>query len=331
MGKASITAQAHQRRQPKGEAVPPGWTTNPSAPGRRLVLASLATLGFLTALYLTLYQTDVLSSVWEPFFGDGSRTVLNSSLSRALPVPDSALGAAVYFFDALLLFAGGEDRWESHSWFVLANGATAAALGIAGVSLLIIQPTAYHSYCSLCMFSAFISITLVGPSMAEVLAALQQLARKYTRPTEWQAELAKHERGVPKTAVSASDWDAEGLRLRYLFGLMAGLFLMAAPAAIGFTGYERVNVRVVGPLVITLSMLSLWPATRWFARLNAIAGLWLVVGPILLQSPLRIQLPEIAIGALLVALATFPGEAAPIIGGGWIGILGRGSEIPERE
>jgi hypothetical protein len=181
------------------------------------------------------------------------------------------------------------------------------------------------------MFSAFISITLVGPSMAEVLAALQQLARKYTRPTDWQAELAENERPAPKTAASANDWDAEGIRLRHLFGIAAGLFLMAAPAAIDFAGYARVNVRVVGPLVFTLSMLSLWPATRWFAKLNAIAGLWLIVGSILLQSPLRIQLPEIAIGALLVVLAIFPGEAAPIIGGGWIGILGRGSEIPERE
>jgi hypothetical protein len=31
--------------------------------------------------------------VWEPFFGDGSRTVLTSGISRLLPVPDAALGA----------------------------------------------------------------------------------------------------------------------------------------------------------------------------------------------------------------------------------------------
>lgn len=105
---------------------------------------------------------------------------------------------------------------------------------------------------------------------------------------------------------------------------------MASPAVIGFAGNARTNVRVVGPIVLALSMLSIWPATRWFARLNAIAGLWLIVGTILLQSPHLAQLVEIAIGAMLVALALFPGEATPAMGGGWTGILGSGSEIPKQ-
>jgi hypothetical protein len=52
----------------------------------------VALVGFAMAAYLTLFQLGVLDSVWEPFFGDGSRTVLTSGISRLLPVPDAALG-----------------------------------------------------------------------------------------------------------------------------------------------------------------------------------------------------------------------------------------------
>jgi hypothetical protein len=52
-----------------------------------------------------------IDSVWEPFFGDGSRTVLTSRISDLLPVPDAALGAAGYLLDAVTGAIGGRRRW----------------------------------------------------------------------------------------------------------------------------------------------------------------------------------------------------------------------------
>ncbi len=314
--------------RPNSSDIPPGWTSNPSAPRRRIVLAIMATMGFLTAGYLALYQTDVISTVWEPFFGNGSKVILDSSLSRWLPVPDAALGAAAYFVDALLQFAGGEDRWKSHPWFVLANGATSIGLGVAALVLLIIQPVAYGTYCTLCMFSALISINLVGPTVEECLAALQHLGRKYTKPTERQKEKEAEQTGEPEHPAVANQWEAGGLRLRHLFGVIIGLWLMASPAAIGFAEYPRADVRITGPFVVVLSVLAIWPGTRWFAHLNAFAGGWMMIGPILLQAPHLLLFPTIMLGAVVVALAVFPGNAAPQIGGGWIGILGPGSDVP---
>ena len=66
-----------------------------------------ALLGFVIASYLALYQWGVFSTVWEPFFGAGSRTILNSSVSHLLPIPDAALGALGYFLDALTAVTGG--------------------------------------------------------------------------------------------------------------------------------------------------------------------------------------------------------------------------------
>jgi hypothetical protein len=63
--------------------------------------------GFAIAAYLTLFQLGVLHMVWEPFFGDGSRTVLTSRISRLLPVPDAALAAAGYLLDAVAGLVGG--------------------------------------------------------------------------------------------------------------------------------------------------------------------------------------------------------------------------------
>ncbi len=285
-------------------------------------------LGCLTAGYLALYQTGAISTVWEPIFGNGSRTILNSHLSRSIPVSDAALGAGAYFLDVLLSVAGGDDRWETHPWFVLANGAVSIGLGLAAISLLIIQPLAYGSYCTLCVFSAFISINLVGPTMEESLAALQYLGRKYTEPTEQQRKLDAEHVGAPAHPHVENRWNAGGLRLRHLVGAIIGLWLMVSPAAIGFAGYSRSDARIVGPIVLTVSILSVWPATRWFARLNGFAGFWLMLGSVLLLAPSVVLLPNIVFGAVLVWLSLVPGNAAWQIGGGWIGILGSGSDVP---
>src|SRR6478735_4374840 len=104
-------------------AVPYGWTHNPSTWPRRLPALFLSLLGCVIATYLTLYQMDILSSVWEPFFGAGSRMILKeSALARRLPVPDASLGAVAYLLDVILDCLGGETRWRTSPWIVLALG-----------------------------------------------------------------------------------------------------------------------------------------------------------------------------------------------------------------
>lgn len=68
-------------------AVPPGWSENPTAWPKRIRLLVIALVGFLVAGYLTLYQLDVFSGVWDPFFPYGSPKVL----SLTEPLPDVAL------------------------------------------------------------------------------------------------------------------------------------------------------------------------------------------------------------------------------------------------
>ncbi len=95
---------------------PPGWTINPSDWSQRLPIVALALVGFGIATYLALFQLNVFSTVWEPFFGRGSQIILTSRISNLLPIPDAALGAMGYLLDAVTGMIGGvKDRDKKRS------------------------------------------------------------------------------------------------------------------------------------------------------------------------------------------------------------------------
>lgn len=85
--------------------VPSGWSYNPSSWPQRLPIIAWTLLGFGVATYLALYQYRVIGQVWEPFFGEGSKVILNSHVSfvvernLGLPITDGALGAFGYLLD----------------------------------------------------------------------------------------------------------------------------------------------------------------------------------------------------------------------------------------
>ncbi len=166
--------------------IPLGWTHNPSAWPRRLPTLVLSLLGFAFATYLTLYQLDVLSTVWEPFFGSGSRMILKeSALARYLPVPDALLGAIAYLLDAILDCLGGETRWRTSPWIVLALGLVAGALGVSGVLLAASQPLIFGHYCTLCLASAVCSVLTAAAVADEVRAALRHVRDEKARGASW--------------------------------------------------------------------------------------------------------------------------------------------------
>jgi type IV secretory pathway VirB3-like protein len=140
-------------------------------------LILLALIGFVIALYLGLYQLRVIGDVWEPFFGEGSKEVLNSEISRALPVPDALLGAFGYILDVVTGVIGGTDRWRRKPWIVILFGVAVGPLGSISVLLVIFQPVIVGAWCTLCIVTAIISVVMISPAMDELLASLQYLQR----------------------------------------------------------------------------------------------------------------------------------------------------------
>lgn len=176
--------------------MPPGWSYNPSTWPQRLPILAAALVGFGIATYLALYQWRVVGDVWEPFFGGGTRRILDSSVSRILPIPDAALGALGYLADAVTAAIGGKDRWRRMPWIVVLFGLAVGPLGGISILLVMIQPIVYDAWCTLCLATAVISVVMIGPAMDEVLASLQFLARERRAGRSlWSAFWGTGERG----------------------------------------------------------------------------------------------------------------------------------------
>ncbi len=158
--------------------IPPGYGANPSAWKKRAILLILAAVGFCVALYLGLYELKLFSNVWEPFFGNGTNEVLHSSFSRSLPVPDGLLGAFGYLCDIILVSIGSETRWQTKPWAVILYSILVVMMGLVSIFLLILQGFIVNSWCTLCLVSAALSLSMVWPVLSEFLATLHFLERK---------------------------------------------------------------------------------------------------------------------------------------------------------
>jgi hypothetical protein len=161
---------------------PLGWDDNPAAWSQRLPIIVLAVIGTFVAGWLALYQQEVTDTVWEPFFGDGTREIVRESgFSRffeRFPVGDAALGAFGYLADAVTGAIGGTKRWRTMPWIVLIFGVFVGPFGVISITLIVMQPVLYDAFCTLCLVSAAISLAMIGPAVDEVLASLQYLRRE---------------------------------------------------------------------------------------------------------------------------------------------------------
>ncbi len=133
---------------------------------RTAVLVALALLGLAVSAYLAAFQLGFIASPWEPFFGDGSRRVLTSDLSRVLPVPDAVMGASLYLVDAILGVALLARPRGLHR--VAVTLALIASAGAAvGIFLIAYQALVVGAFCTLCLSSAGISWLLAGGTILE--------------------------------------------------------------------------------------------------------------------------------------------------------------------
>ena len=172
----------------RGDEIPPGWDYNPASWSQRIPIIVLAIIGFFIAGYLALYQLRILPTVWEPFFGNDSRKILTSSVSKILPIPDAALGAIGYLADAVTGAVGGTRRWRTMPWIVIMFGLAVGPLGFISILLVILQPVLFDAWCTLCLGSAAISVIMIGPAMDEFMASMQYMKRvKDANISLWKA------------------------------------------------------------------------------------------------------------------------------------------------
>lgn len=164
----------------------------PSSWSHRLPVALLAFIGMAISMYLAFYQWRIIPGVVDPFFRDasghypnGSERILNSALSRMLPVPDAFLGALAYAGEIVLDLIGSERRWQTAPWAPLALGLLSLGMALFGILLTLLQATVFGAFCFFCLCSAGISIVVFLLVLPEALAALRNVRAEHSRGMGW--------------------------------------------------------------------------------------------------------------------------------------------------
>lgn len=297
-----------------GPDAPAGWSYNPSSLTQRAPIIALALVGFFLSRQMAAYQLDYTGSVWEPFFDPGTRAVLDSDLSKSFPISDAGLGAVLYMVEALMGFMGDKARWRTMPWMVSFFGILVVPLGIASISLIILQPVAVGAWCAPCLFAALSMLIMIALTLDEVVATGEflVLARREGQPV-WRvfwlggalAAADEHPVAVRPDVVSAKA-AAWGVALPWnLFASAAvGLWLMASPSMFGTVDRAADSDNIVGALVVTVAIIALAEVGRAARFVNVAFGAWLVAAPWLLSGGTTTATwNDVAAGVALILLS----------------------------
>ncbi|MBX9584614.1 MAG: vitamin K epoxide reductase family protein [Gemmataceae bacterium] len=297
-----------------GPEVPPGWSYNPSSWWQRGPIIALAFVGFFISRYLAAYQLGHVPAVWDPFFGDGTKRVLESEVSRAWPISDAGLGAVAYILEVLSGFMGGPKRWREMPWMVAMFGFLVVPLGIVSIVLIILQPLAVGAWCTLCLVTAVAMVIMISPALDEVVAMVQFLiqSRREGKPfwrTFWVGgtlenaeDIKPPRRSAGAEFLSAMNWETVSWNLVVSAGL--GVWLMFAPSVFGTEGAAADSDHLVGALVVTFAVIAIGEVARAARFVNILLGAWLVAAPWLLAGlTAGVQWNGVAVGAALILLS----------------------------
>ena len=213
-----MSATSHTRPATSNplDAIPHPWNYNPSGWPQRIPICILATVAFVIATYMGLYQWRLISSAWDPVFGTQTQSVLDSNVSERMRhwflVPDAVFGAVAYLGDAIFGLAGSTRRWQYRPWLVMIFGLDVIPLGIVSAVLVILQGAVVGSWCFLCLVTAAISLVLVYLAYDEVWSSLLYLHRVWQQTrsplilwkTFWGKRTAQADR-VAETFISVAN------------------------------------------------------------------------------------------------------------------------------
>ena len=320
----------HMAMMQPGPEIPPGWTYNPSSWHQRAPMIGLAFLGWLISRYLAAYQLGYTTSVYEPFFGDGTERVLTSKVSQMWPISDAGLGALAYTLEFLMAWMGGVTRWRSMPWMVVFFFILVVPLGLTHVTLVILQPVVVGVWCTLCLAAAAVMLVMIPFTVDEVIAMGQFMIERVRagKPfwrTFWvgdtmegggpDARTPRYEAPLRALAPAAA-WGVS-LPLTLVIVGAVGVWLMVAPAAFGSTGTAADSDRLVGAVILTIAAISTAEVVRAFRFVNLLLGMWLLFAPWSMTGAAVLgRWNDVASGLLVLAL-TVPRGAVRERYAGW--------------
>lgn len=307
----------HMEMMKPGPEIAPGWSYNPSTWHQRAPMIVLGFLGWLISRYLAAFQLGYIATVWDPFFGDGTRRVLTSEVSRMFPISDAGLGAFAYTVEFLMAWMGGRTRWRSMPWMVTFFFIVVVPLGLTHITLVILQPVVVGAWCTLCIAAAFVMLLMIPFTVDEVIVTMQFLAAarrdgKSLWRTFWVGgtivggsdDQRTPHYGAPMTRMFApAAWGVSAPWTLIASGLV-GAWVMFAPALFGTAVPAAHSDQVTGALVVTVAVIAMAEVVRALRFLNVVLGVWIAAsGWILGGAAAAGRWSGLVAGVLILALS----------------------------
>ena len=100
--------------------------------------------------------------------------------------------------------------------------------------------------------------------------------------------------------------------------IILGLWLMISPEILKMNQTTSDNNHIVGPLVITFSIISLWDINRSAVKANIVLGAWLLIALFVLDFSKTIAFcSNGACACFIIVLSSIRTRAKEKFGGGW--------------
>lgn len=297
--------------------IPPGWNYCPSTWLQRMPIAAMGLVGFLISRYLAAYQLGHIDQAWDPFFSDGTMTIITSDMSKAWPIPDAGLGGVAYMLEILMAVMGAKQRWRTMPWMVLMFGILVVPLGGVSIFFIIIQPIAIGTWCTLCLAAAVAMVIMIPYALDELVAMGQFLLDAGRKGKSlwrvfWMGDAMEGGSDDPSKEFRGSYSEmmremVDGVTLPWALvaSTALGAWLMFTRLVFDTSGVMASSDHLVGALVVTFSIMAMAEVGRVVRFINVAFGLWLIGAPWFLagiNSDAAVW-HSVALGILLIALA----------------------------
>lgn len=298
---------------------PGGWSYNPSSWAQRWIMIVTGFLGWVVSRYLAAFQLGYIDQIWDPFFGGGTRLVLNSKMSHALPISDGALGTFAYTFEFLMGYMGAPSRWRTMPWMVAFFGILVIPLGLVHIFLVGSQAVIVGEWCTFCLLAAAIMLPMIPLEVDEVIAMGQHMKRAIGNgESAWRVfwkggkpgEATRDDRSPemielpekPWAVFKASIW---GMSFPWtlVVSTVIGLWVVFGPFLFGTAKPVADVLHVAGELIVVISVICMGEPLRLGRYLNVPTGLALAVVPWFLGAPPLAAVNATICGLLVAALA----------------------------
>jgi len=247
---------------------------------------------------------------------NGTEEIITSSVSKAWPVSDAAVGGYTYILEILTGIVGSRMRWRTMPWLVILFGLMIAPLGITSIFFIIIQPIVIGTWSTLALIGAAAMLVQIPYSLDELLATLQFMRRRAKAGKSWLRVFLFGDTDEGARGNGADEFDARphavfkvmwtgGVSLPWNLAAAAaiGLSLLFTRLTLGAEGAMANADHLIGALVLTVVSLAAAEVARPLRYLLIPLGAALMVTPFLYGAGTAATIASLVCGLGLISLS----------------------------